>query len=205
MQDIVRSLQVKFYLPVPKHNSVLLCSPFLALKMKDGIKKKAKVCLCATLNLDQRCSPLAQRAISLSWTSLLTEMAEGHVWYILLLVQPSLLNPRLEAAYMPDLWGQDSEGGAAQRRCLRPHHRGQYLVQLHWRGQLTNCAIASVTLTCPQNFHYWAHALQCRAKFVEKIFLALKNMFQSCWFPFAALRKKACPGSIYFQVKRQLS
>lgn len=181
------------------------CVPsFWYWKWKMG-EEKAKMCLCATVNLVQRCSPLAQPPICLYWISLLTEMAVGYVWHIFLWVQPSLLTSQSGSILYARACEGSTQKGAQHRECAWEPITRHCLVQLHWRGQLTNCAVASVILTCPQNFHYWAHALQYHAKFVGKTFLALKNMFQSFWFPFAALPKKACPGSIYFQVKRQLS
>lgn len=202
---MVRSLQVKCYLLVPKYSSVLLCSLFLTMKMKDG-RKQSKKYVCATANLVRSCSPLAQPPISLSWTSLLTAKAEGYVGHILLLVQPSLLTSQSQSS----LYARPCDGNTLKGAQHREHaweHCQALLgpVALEKSDLLANTAIADVTPTCPQNFHYWAHALQYHAKFVGKIFLALKNRFQSCWFPFAAPPKKACPGSIYFQVKRQLS
>lgn len=66
-------------------------------------KTKQKMCLCATV---QRCSASAQPPISLSWTCLLTEMAEGHFWHIPRSVQPSLLTSQSESS----LYGRSCDG-----------------------------------------------------------------------------------------------
>lgn len=113
--------------------------------------------ICATVNQVQRCSPLAQPPNSLSETSLLTEMAEGRVGNILLLAQPSLLTPQSRSSLHGNPCDGTAQKGAQHREHARDPIARHCLVQLYRRGQicdLTNCAIASVTLTCSQNFHY---------------------------------------------------
>lgn len=159
--------------------------------MKEGRKQSKKICLCDTVNLVQRCSALAQLP---SWALLLTEMAEGHAWHIVLLVQSSLLISQSGSSLCARPCDGSTQKGAQHREHSWEPITRHCLVQLHWRGQicdLTNCAITSVTLACPQNFHGGAHTLQCYAKFVGKTFFWLwKTCFNHVYFPLLLHLKK---------------
>lgn len=86
---------------------------------------------------------------------------------------PPSLHPSQEGSCYARPYDGSTQQGAQHRESAWEPITRHCLVQLHWRGQicdLTNCAIASVTHTCPQTFHGWVYPLQCNAKLQERFF-----------------------------------
>lgn len=185
-------------------------TPFWHWKWKVGENKAKKgfVPLCH-INLPWRCSALTQPPISPYWTSLHTKPAEGQsrLGASSPYSSPPSYTPARKAAIMPDLTMAVLGRSTAQRTCLRAHCQalvGPVALERSglWSDKLCRCKCNSYL---SPNF-FLVGLIHCSAVLnCRKDFLALKNSVQSCLFPCAAPPKKVCPGSIYFNVKRQLS